>query len=379
MNGTISRMSQLFPLRIAKGDRFCNRSAERALLSSYLEDKQPTALISPRRYGKTSLANKVIEECNYPYCSVDLLTTYDDDDISQNIITGVSELVSQILPINLKAVQTIEKCFTGARVAIRAKYLDIEFNLSGDKNTPPNKVLEALSGLERLATKLNKDVVIFIDEYQRLMETSQGEAIQAAIRNVAQKTDRIAFIFSGSSRHMLLKIFDDSSMPTYMMCEKMFLDRINKEHYIPYMQTAAKKQWKTTLPDIILEKILELTELHPFYVNFLCSRLWRNPKPPASKKSVETAWHDCLMNEERRITEELEKFTINQRVIIKKIANTPNLTEPTSTHFLAELRMSSGTVTPALKALRRKDMIYLDANNTVKVLDPLIKYYLQKI
>ena len=38
--------------------------------------------------------------------------------------------------------------------------------------------------------------------------------------------------------------------------------------------------------------------------------------------------------------------------------------------------MSSGSVVPALKTLRKKDMVYVDNNGIVKVLDPLIKYLL---
>ena len=76
--------------------------------------------------------------------------------------------------------------------------------------------------------------------------------------------------------------------------------------------------------------------------------------------------------------ETLDKFTLNQRILLKKIANTIELKEPTAAHFLSQIRMTSGTVVPALKVLRKKDMIYVDGFGVVRVLDPLIKYMLGK-
>ena len=52
---------ELFPLRVAV-DRFCNRVEERQTLKRNIAEKRPTVLISPRRYGKSSLAHKVVHE-----------------------------------------------------------------------------------------------------------------------------------------------------------------------------------------------------------------------------------------------------------------------------------------------------------------------------
>lgn len=371
----MKNIEELFPLRVASGNRFCNRDKERKLLKDLFKQKRPTVLISPRRYGKTSLAYKVTEEIKYPFCVIDFLTAYNDESICGCIINCVSALISKIMPLNIKTTKLLEKCFHGVKVTILSKLVTLEFTSPLEKIDPVKQVLETLKGLDALANKLNKTVVIFIDEFQRVLETERGEAIQGAIRNVAQTTKNIAFLFSGSSRHMLAKAFNDSNQPFYMMCEKIFLERITAADYIPYIQEAALISWSQKLNSEVIERILELSETHPFYVNFLCSKLWQKNKPPTNINDVDAAWGECLLSEERRLIEELDKLTITQRLLLKEIANTPNLKAPTAIAFLHKVKMSSGTVTPALKSLQKKDMIYLD-NGITKVLDPLLKYLL---
>lgn len=175
---------------------------------------------------------------------------------------------------------------------------------------------------------------------------------------------------------MLSKAFDDPNQPLYMMCEKIFLGRIAAADYVPYIQEAAKIRWAQELDVTAVERIIALSETHPFYVNFLCSKLWQKNNPPLKVGDVDARWQECLISEERRLIEELDKLTINQRLVLKEIAQLPNLKAPTATAFLNRVKMPSGTVTPILKALEKKDMLYVDQSSTTKVLDPLLKYLL---
>ena len=50
-----------FPLTLALGDAFCNRREELNQFRHYLLLGKPLLIISPRRYGKTSLAINAIQ------------------------------------------------------------------------------------------------------------------------------------------------------------------------------------------------------------------------------------------------------------------------------------------------------------------------------
>src|SRR3990167_346265 len=90
-NGAAPMQNELFPLKVMTGSRFCNREKEKSFLKLCIEQKNPVVLISTRRYGKTRLASKIVDELEYPFCSIDFLTAYDDASICQCIIGSISE------------------------------------------------------------------------------------------------------------------------------------------------------------------------------------------------------------------------------------------------------------------------------------------------
>ena len=85
-----------FPLGIAKGEYFCNRLAETKQLVRNIHTGIHTVLISPRRYGKTSLAYKAINESQLPSARVDLYMTTSAVNIEKAIIAGVDNLLYQV-------------------------------------------------------------------------------------------------------------------------------------------------------------------------------------------------------------------------------------------------------------------------------------------
>ncbi|MBW5802742.1 hypothetical protein FIV31_04385 [Coxiella endosymbiont of Ornithodoros amblus] len=81
-------------------------------------------------------------------------------------------------------------------------------------------------------------MILFFDEFQDALKVDETNKIQAAIRSrsVAQHFKHVTYIFSGSSRKMLNKIFDDKNRPLYMIYNKIILDRINEVHFSAHIQ-----------------------------------------------------------------------------------------------------------------------------------------------
>lgn len=63
-----------FPLSIAEGQAFCNRVEEISQLKYCIEHLRPVLLVSPRRYGKTSLALHAISQLQLPYVQFDFFS-----------------------------------------------------------------------------------------------------------------------------------------------------------------------------------------------------------------------------------------------------------------------------------------------------------------
>jgi len=375
-----------FPLKIAIGDQFRNRTAEKSLLNRNIELVRHTVLLAPRRYGKSSLVYKVAAENKAPFAVVDLFLAHDDQAVTKRILQGVSNLVSQITPMTTKALNSVQKYFTNFKIRVEAHGFQITLAHESGVANPADQIVDALENLSELAASQKQKIILFIDEFQDVIQVPSAKSIEGAIRHVAQSTQFLVFIFSGSTRNLLLELFDDSKKPLYKLCDKIMIDRISADHYLPYLQKAAKKRWGNIISDDIILRILTITELHPFYINMLCNELWKNNQAPTIN-FVSTAWQKCYEQEERWTVSEIEKLTNNQQELLKSLALQPT-SEPTSQQFIALTGLSTASVRLALNALIEKDMAHqikkedpllpFLKSGEYRVLDPLIAYALRR-
>lgn len=383
-------MIDYFPLKLALGEHFCNREDERNFLKNNIAKCRHTVLVSPRRYGKSSLVHQVVADLKMPMGAVDLFLAHDDKTVGRRILQGVAMAVAQVVPAKAKFLGLIQDFFQNFKITLGAENFNIE--VSYNANTAAVDTVEhifgALQGLTKLAKDKKQRILLFIDEFQDIASINNPKAIQGAIRNVAQATSDVVFMFSGSNRHLLLELFDDKSMPLYMLCDKLNLQRMSSQSYWPHIQKAAKSRWKREIAQPVFERIMNYTELHPFYVNMLCNELWLSNNPP-KVEDVLQAWFKCFENEERRLVAELEKLTVNQQNLLKALALNP-IMEPTGQQFLTTANMPYSTVRQTIRALREKDMVYKVApgqedaimygleQNQLRVLDPLLAFALRK-
>lgn len=379
-------MKDYFPSKLASGDRFCNRIEEKRLLKDNVKLGRPSVMVSPRRYGKSSLVHQVVAELKIPFAAIDFFLAHDDRAIVKRMLVGISQAISQIMPPSQKTLTAVQKFFANFKISLNAAGFGIQASFSSGDIDAVDQVYDALKSLSKLANQQKRIVLIFIDEFQDITVAESSKSIQGAIRNIAQSSSDLVFVFSGSSQHLLLELFDNKSMPLYMLCDKIHLDRISSKDYIPYLQTAAQERWQKKLDEVSLKRILTLTELHPFYVNMLCNQLWRRDICPESEDII-VDWNLCYESEKRRLISDLEKLTHNQQDILKYLA-LHSIIEPTGKKFLNLTGISSSSMKSGITTLIDKDMIYIVKQtdewlNTIKkgqyrVLDPLLAYALKK-
>ena len=195
-----------------------------------------------------------------------------------------------------------------------------------------------LQKLDAILKKKNKKAVLFFDEFQRLCQITDV-ALEGAIRHVAQESKHISFVFSGSNRHLLAQMFDDRAKPLYKLCDRITLDRMLKEHYLPFMQSKAKLQWRQQLDEEVVDAILEWTQRHPYYVNLLCHRLWFAELTP-NLKTVEASWRSYCFEEKSNVMNELELLSGNQGKMLMAIAKYGDSALPMSGEFLGLAQFS---------------------------------------
>lgn len=366
-----------FSLGVAKDDAFCNRVQEREHLKYNIHHTVHTLLISPRRYGKTSLALKTINETGLPSVTMDFTLVSDQNNVQNIVNAAVGSLLAKLVPMHKKALNLAAKFFAVMHPQL---ILDVQsgmrIELQPNFSSPQMAINEILLNADKFAIAAKKHAVILMDEFQQIATLDDAKTIEAAMRNAAQTMQNISIIFSGSDRRLLQMIFDDSSRPFYHLCDRINLGRISAEDYRAHLQKAAKCHWKKNLPEECIEQILLLSQCHPYYLSVICSRLWRNDKM-FSVSDISYIWRQYLAEEQDCIGADIAKLSNHQKHLLLLLAVKP-FGQPTSKDVVNKVGAAVASVAKAFKVLLKNDYIYLDkVTDNYRILDPLVESYLQ--
>lgn len=316
------RPRDYFPLGKAYGDAFCNREKEAEKLLGNLLAGKHTFLVAPRRYGKSSLCEKVLGMSQLPWSKVDFHIAITERDVENFILYGVSDLIG-------KSISQIDKLTSVIKNV--AKKLKPSFDISAGPlrlkldvasgSSPAENVAEALLLLDKLLVEKNKQAVIHFDEFQEIGQISKGRGIEGAIRHAAQETQRLSIIFSGSNPHLIRNMFENERRPLYKLCKKLPLLRISKDHYLKHLNKAAQVMWNENLPNKAFNEIINLTKRHPYYVNALCDEVWSENSSLPTVKSIQSCWSYVIESDRSDLIKDFLNLSDNQRRVIIHIAN----------------------------------------------------------
>ncbi|HLB42954.1 MAG TPA: hypothetical protein VJN02_08955 [Gammaproteobacteria bacterium] len=362
-----------FPRGIARGSAFCNREDERNRLISNIKSGQHTLVMSPRRYGKTSLVKYAVDELQILFGEADLFVAVDARRIEQQILSGIKKIIGEVSSSIEQTLEIIRQYFrkTSAKWTVGTQGVNIALIPEHDHDLATT-IMEALQALEDLLSKKKKHAVFFIDEVQEIGEVAEGKGIEGALRHVAQKTRYLSLVFSGSNRRLLAKMFYDKARPLYKLCDRIILDRIDESHYRTHINKFARKKWDSYLDDTALATLFSLTERHPFYINGLCLKLWKPDfKRPPSPSDIQTCWNNMVKEEHQEIMRELSVLSPGQRKILISIAEGFNK-KLTGKVFMKRINMTSSSIVEALKILEQRDYIEKNEKSEYHLIDPLI-------
>lgn len=370
---------QYFPLGKAYGKAFCNRKIEIKELMGNIENGKHTFLAAPRRYGKSSLCEAAIEKLGLPSAKIDLHVATSEKGIERLLLKAILELIGEAIGPVDKVIQNIKYKLKNLKPKLSFEATGVRLELEiAQEASPPETIREAILFLDRLLQDKNQNAVLLIDEFQRVAEIAPDMGIEGGIRSAAQETKHLAFIFSGSNRHLIESIFQDEGRPLYRLCKKIRLERINSEHYKDHLNIAAKIMWKAPLQQGVFEKIMTLTEQHPYYVNNLCDSLWSLYDELPDEKAVDEAWQLVVEADRSDLLKEFYSIADNPKklLIYLAIQNSSNHGNLYATETAKNIGMPTTSVAKALQILLSKDFIEEAEKGTYRVINPVYKFVL---
>lgn len=342
---------------LVSGDPFCNRQTEINRLSNAFLDGQNIVMISPRRWGKSSLVKEAIRKTQDKalFIVIDCFG-----------ITSSNEFIEVYLTEMLKAsanlytkVADIVKRFAGSISPYISYSFGVNEEIKFSLNIPPKK-LDPKVILE-MGARIGKDkkipVVICIDEFQKISEWENGDIFLELLRSVWQKHPGVSYCLYGSKRHLMTSMFNDSSKPFYRFGETIFLEKIEADEWVEFIIKQFTKTKKKVSRPVAL-KLVTLAEAHSYYVQYIARQAWAVTNIELTEKMLDSIYEDFLHEHValfRMQTEGLTRYQIN---FIKALAN--GETKLTSAKVLKDFDLGSpGNIQRIEKALQDHEIIDL--------------------
>ncbi len=341
---------------------FTNRKEEIGKIHSILSSENHLILISPRRYGKTSLISKAIKALERPYIFLDL-----------QLITNIEDFTSQLLQKTLKyyPFEKIKHFFKSFRIIpnISLNPLSNEVDFSFNPTMSSSVILEdALNLIEKLSTKEKKIVVIF-DEFQEINKIDKN--LDKKLRAILQHHKMVNYVMLGSQESLMKEIFEKKKSPFYHFGYLMQLDKIPYEEFFDFLTERFEKIKNNGSG--LSKEILEFTKLHPYYTQQLAFNVWENLIKNNSEDIKEVILNSVIThdNDYERLWGLLNKTEMKIIIALAYERKSP-LTDEIRTKYMLG---ASSTVFSSLKKLIQNGFV-VKINSSYEIEDPFFKEWL---
>ena len=261
---------------LAEKDNFIDRIEDRKQLKTFLSNGISVMLISPRRWGKSSLVRQAMgellsEEKRIRVCYVDAFSVTSASEFLNAFASAVIEGTSSTIEKRFEDIKRFINVITPS-ITIKDDALN-SFSMDLKMRPLEQSAQEILRLPETIAQAKDLHVIVCIDEFQQLATLPDWKSLEGKMRSEWQLQHDTTYCFYGSKRHMMMDIFGNANNPFYRFGQVLFLNKIEKSHWIPYIIEGFHKTGKSIAPEFA-SRICDTVKCHSWYVQQLSFFIW---------------------------------------------------------------------------------------------------------
>jgi hypothetical protein len=367
-------------------DELVDRVEELREVAATIRNRAKLFVIGPRRYGKTSLLGAAGEAAAREGV---IVLRFDAEKFE-----SLELLAAALLTGATRALQgPLER--TAALIARVAARLRPETSIGADGAVTVSLgasrathgelplLTDALDAIEALAKESGREVVVILDEIQRVV-VEHGLPAERQLRSTIQQHSHVGYIFAGSATRLLNEMTSQPNRPFYRLGARIFLDRIPPAEFVEFLETGFRAGGIEPEAGACTH-ILERAEEVPYNVQRLAYETWELVRADAgaalAPAHVDAALERLVRREDPAYTQIWTTLRRNQQTALKLV-----IEEGGRGLLRAEVvrrsGISSSTLQDAIRQLEGMELIRQErAGGTVtfRLVDPFLAAWLRMV
>ena len=371
-----------FPIGIpVTGADLADRERELETILNEARSGSRLFLISPRRYGKTSLlleARARLRTEEIPAAYVDLYRATSLAhflDLFARAVLEAAETTAE------KAIRLAGTLLRGVRPVMTVNPQGLpEWTLGLSQQQPDLLKLrdQVLALPQSLAERRRARLVVLLDEFQEV-RTLDGPALEKAMRAAFQEQPKVGYVFAGSKESLMWEMVRGRRSPFYRSGPTLSLGPIPRKEFAAHLARKFKRSGIVVTPEQ-LAGILETCEDIPYNVQYLCHALWimKREKGAASAADIRRTLDYVLAAEREYYCSLWDQLSLHQRRTLQALARGGGAA-PFTAEFLREHDLGpSASVARSLERLVKREVLK-KAQGGYRFVDPFFRAWILSV
>lgn len=374
----VEKMDKLFVFgKTVSGDAFTDREKETEKLVANFKYGINTFIVSPRRWGKTSLVKKakvLAEGPKLKIVYVDVQHCHSREEFCERFASAV---LTQTAGKMDEWVENARSFLSRFSIGLNASpdptgELSLRLNM-----LPKERSMEELLQLpERIAQKKGVRVVVCIDEFQQIGNYPDSLRFQAELRSVWQHHQQASYCLFGSRKHLMESLFDDTSKPFYKFGDIIYLQRIPLEYWVKYITSKFKQEGKS-ITRKQSEWIVNQVDGNSSYVQQLAWYVFLRTAKKVGETILREAFDELVDQCADVFEAKTEGLTAYQMNYLRAVADGVN-DGLSSSQTISNYNLgSSANVAIIMKSLLEKDLIQ-KIDKKIFLTDPIMGHWIKR-
>lgn len=357
---------------------FTNREKETAKLRSNLLNGINTIIISPRRWGKSSLVEKVIGDINKKdkktkTIIIDLFSVGSEEEFlelfAREVIKASSTKWQEWL---LSGKEFFSKLIPKLSIGIDPTS---DFSLSFDWKELKKHSDEVLNLPETIGKKKGIKFIICLDEFQNLSSFKEYIEFEKKLRSYWQRHKSVTYCLYGSKRHMMTEIFNNAGKPFYRFGDIILLPKIDTVKWVSFISKSFSETGKQ-IDQTTAEIIPAIMKNHSWYVQQLSHYTWNITHKKATVAEINAALQELIQANTPLYQNEIENISTTQLNLLKAVVK--GEVQFTSAAVMQKYVLGTPrNVSKNKTQLINRDMIH-EVNGMYEFVDPAFECWFKK-